>query len=525
MDNLQIMTCNVNGLGNALKRRQIFRYLHEKKADIIFLQETHSTKSCERRWRMEFGGRIFFDHGTSESRGVAIVIDRNINFDVLNVVRSGSGRHIEMTIKFMEKTFLLSNVYAPNTDNPEFFQKIFHNISINESDFKILGGDLNVHLDMNLDYKSKKQKDRNSKSAEFINSFLEEESYADIWRIMNPDSRSFTWRRRNPIIMSRLDYFIMPLECGSKVSDCQIIHGLQSDHDYVKMSLNIDETIKGRGYWKFNVALLRDKTFVDEMNDLIEKSFEKNKYKNPSLKWELMKIEATALAQAYGKQNAHAKKMKRIALERKMTSLKKKLACINLSADSAIKVIEKTNEKIDNTKLELELESRYATQGAIIRSKSKFYEQGEISWKYFFALEKRNAKMKSMSIVVDDKGNLCSKPNEVLRVQADYYKKLYTTDPKTKFNMNIIPERCISESDKQIMEKPLIMEELKDALKQMKRNKSPGMDGIPADFYQMFFCKMKNEMLDLFKECFQVNRIFTSGRNGIISLIRRKTGT
>ena len=39
---------------------------------ILFLQETHSTKSNEVSWRDEFNTTLFFSHGLSNSAGILI---------------------------------------------------------------------------------------------------------------------------------------------------------------------------------------------------------------------------------------------------------------------------------------------------------------------------------------------------------------------------------------------------------------------------------------------------------------------
>ena len=55
---MKVISCNVRGLRDTNKCRQIFRYLHEKQADVIFLQETHATKNKEKQWKTEWGGRV-----------------------------------------------------------------------------------------------------------------------------------------------------------------------------------------------------------------------------------------------------------------------------------------------------------------------------------------------------------------------------------------------------------------------------------------------------------------------------------
>ena len=91
MDKINIFTCNVRGLSTNVKRRQIFRHLHEQKASIILLQETHSTKTAERRYKNEWGGRVIFDHGESNSRGVSILFDRSLDPSVKKVKKVVKG--------------------------------------------------------------------------------------------------------------------------------------------------------------------------------------------------------------------------------------------------------------------------------------------------------------------------------------------------------------------------------------------------------------------------------------------------
>ena len=40
----KIASFNVNGISDAVKRRELFHYLHKHDFDIILLQETHSKK-------------------------------------------------------------------------------------------------------------------------------------------------------------------------------------------------------------------------------------------------------------------------------------------------------------------------------------------------------------------------------------------------------------------------------------------------------------------------------------------------
>ena len=65
---LNIACFNVNSLRQNLKRKSIFYHRKNKKFDIILLQETHSSIGEETLWQYEWGGKIIFAHGNSNSK-------------------------------------------------------------------------------------------------------------------------------------------------------------------------------------------------------------------------------------------------------------------------------------------------------------------------------------------------------------------------------------------------------------------------------------------------------------------------
>ena len=67
---VKLLSLNVRGLNKSIKRRSIFRWLHNQKLQFAFLQETYSSKSYAHIWEAEWGGKTFFSHGTSHSKGV-----------------------------------------------------------------------------------------------------------------------------------------------------------------------------------------------------------------------------------------------------------------------------------------------------------------------------------------------------------------------------------------------------------------------------------------------------------------------
>lgn len=73
---------------------------------MFLLQETHATKRLQKRWQCEWGGRVFFTHGLSNSKGVCIMFKRNSVVKVLNSERDQNGRIIALLIEFLWLIFM-----------------------------------------------------------------------------------------------------------------------------------------------------------------------------------------------------------------------------------------------------------------------------------------------------------------------------------------------------------------------------------------------------------------------------------
>ena len=71
------------GLCNFRKRRTIFLWCRKCKADLVFLQETHSIAATENQWRNEWGAEMISCHGSSNERGVAILFKNGIDCSII----------------------------------------------------------------------------------------------------------------------------------------------------------------------------------------------------------------------------------------------------------------------------------------------------------------------------------------------------------------------------------------------------------------------------------------------------------
>ena len=69
-----IKSQNVRGLSNSMKRKRLFSWLQQTKADVLFLQETHSTPDSEHEWKKDWGGGggVSYSHMEAVQAGVHV---------------------------------------------------------------------------------------------------------------------------------------------------------------------------------------------------------------------------------------------------------------------------------------------------------------------------------------------------------------------------------------------------------------------------------------------------------------------
>ena len=67
-------------------------------------------------------------------------------------------------------------------------------------------------------------------------------------------------------------------------------------------------------------------------------------------------------------------------------------------------------------------------EGSRIRSRVKWFEDGEQSSKFFHSIEKSKAKNKDFLHILDENKILRSGTSDVMQVQVDFYSKLYSSE-------------------------------------------------------------------------------------------------
>ena len=151
-EKFNIFCLNTRGLGDKRKRKAVLSWLQEKCSGITLLQETHSALTTENDWRENWKGIIEFSHGSTNAKGVAVLLSSGLDIEISNVKKDTDGRFLLLDCIISEHSYVIINVYAPTVDKRND-QVTFGNFILDMlQDYSgrniILGGDFNLDFDM-----------------------------------------------------------------------------------------------------------------------------------------------------------------------------------------------------------------------------------------------------------------------------------------------------------------------------------------------------------------------------------------
>ena len=197
---------------------------------------------------MNGGGRAFFSHGSTASKGVAVFITKELSGSVINIEKCLEGRYLVMDILQNDNIITLLALYAPNKDSPEFFTKLGKILQKRE-EHKIIIGDFNLTLDINKDRKNTYH--NNNRAKEEVENLMDQYFLRDIWRIQNPDKMEYSWFKiGKEIKASRIDMALISGGLDQNIKMIQYLSSIKTDHRGICMVVDFTKAERGRGFWK-----------------------------------------------------------------------------------------------------------------------------------------------------------------------------------------------------------------------------------------------------------------------------------
>ena len=162
--------------------------------------------------------------------------------------------------------------------------------------------------------------------------------------------------------------------------------------------------------------------------------------------------------------------------------------------------------------------------GSVIRSRAQFVENYEKPNRYFLRVEKSHAKNKCILQLKNNNDDVITDPQQIMDACRDFYADLYKKEPIDQeavndfflYSVNLprvppdLAESC---------EGPLTYDEAKEAISLMQNNKTPGSDGLPAEFYKQFFPLFGKDFINMINLCYLWHKLTPSQRLSLITLL------
>jgi len=274
----------------------------------------------------------------------------------------------------------------------------------------------------------------------------------------------------------------------------------------------------GPSFLKLNSALLSEVDYVNAIKSTIAETaseYESDEEVDEVLLWEMIKLKIRDVSMKYSKV-----KMKK--MRNGEANFESALAALEKQWKQGVNNKGVLEEQIRCKKNILENIIQYKTKGAIIRSKARWYNEGEINSKYFLNLENRRCKRKTITQIKMRNGSYATNDPDILTEYNSFYSRLYASKKKpteTSCSDNLFfgqEHPSLNDIDKQKCEGLLSEKECLEALKTMEPSKLPRMDGLLAEFYKVYWKDVSPFLILCLNKSHQKGGLALTQRRGII---------
>ena len=469
--NLTIASLNARGLLNKTKRSNIFRYIRNHKSSIYCIQETHTQpKHTELFHKQSLAIQSFWTpHVAILSFSADITMS---NMQIINERTIIVEIHPTVPESWNVEKIVLVAIYAPANrgDQRSFFQQLTNAIQTvdNTAPMLIIG-------DFNLDFR------RREGRSQHIRNLL---AYASP---IENDIPTFHRGKHHSII----DHALLNVQAKHKMNNFKITPSPLSltDHSMLTIGLDVASIKQGPGWWKLNISILKETKFKKEINNFLNFIFTAE---GP--------FHYTTLDKMSAEEYDSLKQMLRqLSLEYSQKRSREKTENISriqsqinqMSMSNIIQAEDIANTELQSLLLQLDQAQIEKLEGQAIRARINWREKGEKSSAYFYqTLKTRQAKAQIAELTHPVTDQICNTANDILEATTSFYDSLFTptniSSTSTKSFLQDTPENVLNEEDITLCLKHISKEEVIQALLDSPKQKAPGNDGLPFEFYKTF---------------------------------------
>lgn len=455
---VNILSWNVNGLQNKIKRTMVLQYLHRHAPDIVLLQETHLIGNRYKALN-RFGYTLQAHAGfTTGSRGTGILIKNTLPFVMGQKWQDPLGRYAAVTGRWEGLKIILCSVYIPPKAHNSTLPDIGKLLLEMPSGTIILGGDMNDVMSKELDRTTVL-----TGGVYHLPDFVQAMGLVDLWRAHNPLLRQYTHVSAAHGTESRIDYILTQTgQPGLFQNGCHKASGI-SDHSPVEVQLRSPERD-----WslppRLDAFLFRDQDFQDRFRERVEQYFGDNigSVKSHCILWEAYKTVARDFIQSEIGRRRKEKTAQMDLLESELLTLE----------STRCETDEQDKEKHHQLRLkEKELKDVGINQAKFhaLATQRRIYDLGDKANKMIAWLEKRDRDRNWVPGIRTAEGGIRDTGVGITEAFVQYYEGIYQTPTEkgeqdcTDF-LHDIRLPTLDQEDRTMLDSDITVEEVEAAM-------------------------------------------------------------
>jgi len=525
---------NVRSLYSPGAVKLLVQELKHFKWDVVGIAETHLTGVDDIR---EGECSIISSGGEGAHRaGVALVIGKSASAALISS-KPVSDRIISARFKTATGHLTIVQVYAPtmaasNSVMEEFYDQLQEELnSIPASDIVVVTGDFNAKVGAREEgeegavgrFGLGQRNGRGDMLVDFCcanNLCITNTFYRQA-----KENRYWTWESPDGKIRNQIDYILVSKRLQGSVRNSRAYPSAEvgSDHQLVlaNIKLKVKKTEKGDRFYKTDIAKLKDEKILNTYKVRMENQWESLAVKNQGQgqveeKWGNIKAAFKGAAEEVlgqtkgGRQTEWlTEKTRQLAEERRIARTKRDEGPVAKKHHNFLCRQVKENARQD----------RESYIGQLCESIENCQKQNKSREVYEGVRKLTGKHVSKVSAVKDKQGKMLTDGQEVRGRWKEYFEELYN-DPNAVCTANL-PELPLHNEDEETPE--ILMDEVVDAVNQLRRFKAVGYDGISAEEIQAAMTgKGLEVMLALCRDIWEEEQIPSDWKRAIIVPIHKK---
>jgi len=508
---MKILSFNCRGLASALKKSSLQRLVENTKPNVMLLQETMGDSGVVKTLLENLFPGWEFEGVDARGRSGGLVTGwRTRECKCINIFGFEAGIGVKLFSQELGKALTVINIYGPYSNRESYWNELLGKAFFTE-DQVIVGGDLNLTLGSAEIWGPRALPDL---LADFFISSFARAGLIDV----EPVKIQATWRNRRAgenRVAKRLDRFLI----GERFLDSLhfvrqwIESGGVSDHNPIMLELKSGGS-KPSSPFKFNSAWLK----CDDYIALVSSSwapYRQEEHGHAAIHFMKNLIKIKAVTKEWAKK-------KRESEDQELRSIEANLGEYLMDVDGGFATVESRDrllalEKRRQVLLE-EKEARWR-----MKSRATWLKAGDENTKFFQAYAKGRRMNNTIWELENETGDQICSFEGLAEMGIKHFESLFKAQEESSIAEIVrvagyFPRFVMEEDNRMLMEE-IEEVELGRVLHSLQKDKSPGPDGWPIEFYTGFYDLLGLDLLHVVEESRRAGIIHQPLNSTFIALI------